>query len=99
VLSVLELYVLPGSEKALASAYHELNVFERARASGGFRAGRLLEPSEAGGPMLVISEWDDAESYERWLTSPVRDELADHLEPMLTGEPRVMGVYSERARG
>ena len=96
---MLELYVLPGSEKALASAYDELSVFERARESGGFRAGRLLEPSEPGRPMLVISEWDDAESYERWLTNPVREELGDHLEPMLTGDPTVVGVFSERARG
>ena len=99
VVSVLELYVLPGSEQALASAYEDLSVFDLARESGGFRSGRLLEAAEPGRPMLVISEWDNAESYERWLTNPVREELGDQLEPMLTGDPTVVGVFSERARG
>ena len=99
VLSVLELHVLPGSEQAVARAYDELGVFERARESGGFRSGRLLEPSEPGRPMLVIAEWDDADSYERWLSNPVREDLGDHLEPMLTGDPTVVGVFRERASG
>jgi heme-degrading monooxygenase HmoA len=99
VVSVLELYVLPGSEEDVAGAYDELGVFDRARESGGFRSGRLLQPAEAGQPMLVISDWDDAESYDRWLANPVREELGDHLESMLTGDPEVVGVYVERARG
>jgi heme-degrading monooxygenase HmoA len=98
-VSVLELHVLPGSEQAVARAYHELGIFERSRESGGFRSGRLLEASEPGKPMLVIAEWDDAESYRRWLSNPVREELGDHLEPMLTGDPMVVGIYHERANG
>jgi heme-degrading monooxygenase HmoA len=99
VVSVLELYVLPGSEEAVARAYDELGIFERSRESGGFRSGRLLDASEPGKPMLVIAEWDDAEAYQRWLSNPVREELGDHLEPMLTGDPRVVGVFYERASG
>jgi heme-degrading monooxygenase HmoA len=99
VVSVLELHVQPGRERAVARAYDELGIFERARESGGFRSGRLLEPAERGGPMLVIAEWDDAASYERWLANPVREQLGDHLEPMLTGDPTVVGVFSESVRG
>jgi heme-degrading monooxygenase HmoA len=99
VVSVLELYVLPGSEQAVARAYDELGIFERSRESGGFRSGRLLEPSERGKPMLVIAEWDDAESYQRWLSNPVREEIGDHLEPMLSGDPKVVGIFNERASG
>jgi heme-degrading monooxygenase HmoA len=99
VVSVLELHVLPGSEQAIARTYEELGVFERARESGGFRSGRLLEPTEPLRPMLVVAEWDDAASYERWLANPVRAELGDHLQSMLADEPAPGGVYSERVRG
>jgi len=99
VVSVLELHVVPGSERAVARAYDELGIFELARESGGFRSGRLLEPADPGRPMLVIAEWDDAASYERWLANPVREQLGDHLEPMLSGDPTVVGVFSERVRG
>ena len=99
VISVLELHVLPGSEQAVARAYTELEVFERARESGGFRSGRLLEPAEPGRPMLVIAEWDEAGDYERWLSNPVREDLGDHLESLLTGDPTVVGVFNERVRG
>ena len=99
MVSVLELYVLPGSEQAVARAYDELGIFERSRESGGFRSGRLLEPSEPGKPMLVIAEWDDAADYDRWLSNPVREELGGHLEPMLSGDPKVVGIFHERASG
>ena len=91
--------MLPGSEQAVARAYDRLGVFDRARESGGFRSGRLLEPSEPGRPMLVIAEWDDARDYERWLSNPVRGELGEHLEPLMTGDPTVVGVFNERVRG
>jgi heme-degrading monooxygenase HmoA len=99
IVSVLELHVLPGSAPAVARAYDELGVFERARESGGFRSGRLLEPAEPGRPMLVIGEWDDAASYELWLANPVRAELGGRLEPMLADEPAAGGIFYETARG
>jgi heme-degrading monooxygenase HmoA len=99
VVSVLELHVLPGSEPALARAYDELGIFERARESGGFRSGRLLEPADAGRPMLVISEWDDAGAYERWLTNPVREELGGRLESLLADGPAAGRIFYETARG
>src|SRR5262249_24067304 len=99
VVSVLELHVVPGSEQAVARAYDELGIFERARESGGFRSGRLLEPADPGRPMLVIAEWDGAGSYERGPGNPVREQLGDPLEHMLPGDPTVVGVFSERVRG
>jgi heme-degrading monooxygenase HmoA len=99
VVSVLELHVLPGREPSVAQAYDELGIFERARESGGFRSGRLLEPADPGRPMLVIAEWDDAGSYERWLANPVRAELGGRLESLLADGPAAGGVFYETARG
>jgi heme-degrading monooxygenase HmoA len=100
VVSVLELPVLAGCEQAVIAFYGEREVFEHARRSGGFRAGRLLEPSEQGTPFLVIAEWDDAEAYQRWLDNPVRDELGRGLAPLLDGvaadsAPTRGGVYRQ----
>jgi heme-degrading monooxygenase HmoA len=94
-VSVLELHVREGNEADVVRAYVELEVFERSRESGGFRAGRLLDPSEPGGPMLVIAEWDDVRSYDRWLTNPVRDELGDQLAPLLDDKPVAGRVFYE----
>jgi len=99
VVSVLELHVLPGSETAVASAYDELGIFQRARERGGFRSGRLLAPADAGRPMLVISEWDDAASYQRWLANPVREELGGRLESLLADRPAAGGIFYETASG
>ena len=97
VVSVLTLRVRAGSEPALVRSYEELEIFRHAQESGGFRSGRLLEPFGPDEPMLVIAEWDDVESYERWLASPVRERLGRELEPLLAGEPAAGSIYREAA--
>jgi heme-degrading monooxygenase HmoA len=99
VVSVLTLHVRAGSEPALVRSYEELEIFRQAQESGGFRSGRLLEPSGPDEPMLVIAEWDDSESYERWLASPVRERLGRELEPLLADEPAAGRIYREAAAG
>ena len=95
VVSVLTLRVRAGSEPALVRSYEELEIFRHAQESGGFRSGRLLAPSVPDEPMLVIAEWDDAASYERWLASPVRKRLGRELEPLLADRPAAGGIYRE----
>ena len=86
VVSVLQMPVRAGKEQQLAAAYETLEIFGRARESGGFRGGRLLQPLTAGEPFLVVAEWDEPAAYERWLDSPARAELGRHLEPLLDGD-------------
>jgi heme-degrading monooxygenase HmoA len=95
VISVLRLNVRPGSEQALIRYYSEHEIFERARESGGFRGGRLLEPVEPETAFLVIAEWDDAEAYRRWLENPVRAELGRGLEPLVGSQPPDGAIYRE----
>jgi heme-degrading monooxygenase HmoA len=85
VVSVLRVPVRAGSEAELAKAYETLEIFARARESGGFLGGRLLQPLSAGASFLVVAEWEDAAAYERWLSSPVRADLGRELEPLLDG--------------
>lgn len=93
VVSVLWLRVLPGNEETMIRFYEEERVFEHARASGGFRSGRLLEPLVPGEPFLVIAEWDDAAAYQGWLDNPVRAELGERLVPLLDDEPAPGSVF------
>ena len=95
VVSVLRLHVRPGSEQALIRYYIEHEIFERSRESGGFRAGRLLEPVEPDTAFLVIAEWDDAEAYRRWVENPVRAELGRGLEPLVGSQPPEGAIYRE----
>ena len=80
-------------------AYDALEVFRRARASGGFRSGRLLAPAEPGQPLLVIAEWDDAGSYDRWLANPAREELGLEIEPLLVEKPAAGQIYHDASGG
>jgi heme-degrading monooxygenase HmoA len=94
VVSVLRLPLRPGREEELRRAFDELEIFERSRESGGFLGGRLLRPL-AGGPMLVIAEWESARDYQGWLDNPVRDELGGRLEPLLDGDVQAGELYEE----
>jgi heme-degrading monooxygenase HmoA len=96
VVSVLSLTVRPGAEDDLVRAFAEQEIFEHSRRSGGFVAGRLLRPLTPGEPFLVIAEWDEPGSYERWLDNPVRDQLSAALKPLLAEEHVAPGkLYEE----
>jgi heme-degrading monooxygenase HmoA len=92
VVSVLRLPVRPGSEDALVRAFAELEVFKHSERSGGFLGGRLLRPL-AGGPFLVIAEWESDRAYTGWLENPVRERLGAHIEPLLAGEVEAGDLY------
>jgi heme-degrading monooxygenase HmoA len=95
VVSVLALAVRPGAEDDLVRAFAEQDVFGHSRRSGGFVTGRLLRPLMPGEPFLVIAEWDRAESYQRWLDNPVRDQLSAALQPLLADDVVPGRLYEE----
>jgi len=87
IISVLSLPIRLGFESEAVQFYIERDVFRLAAQVGGFRSGKLLQPSEPGAPFLVVSEWDDADAYDRWLAAPARAELSALLQPLLAGDP------------
>jgi heme-degrading monooxygenase HmoA len=95
VISVLRLPVRPGKESELVSAFAELRIFERSRESGGFLGGRLLCPI-AGGPFLVVAEWESASDYQGWLDNPAREELGGRLEHLVAENVEAGELYEER---
>jgi heme-degrading monooxygenase HmoA len=95
IVSVLSLSVRDGAGAELARMYDELEVFEHAQRSGGFRGGRLLRPLEDDGPYLVVAEWESAEAYQGWLDNPVRAELGQQLEPLLSDDVVAGRLFEE----
>jgi heme-degrading monooxygenase HmoA len=95
VVSVLAIAAKPGAEDDVVRMFAERGVFEQARRSGGFVAGRLLRPLAAGEPFLVVAEWESPESYQGWLDNPIRDQLSAVLEPLLVEHVAPGGLYEE----
>ena len=95
VVSVLSIAVRPGAEDDFVRAFDELEVFGHSRRSGGFRGGRLLRPLAEGRPFLVVAEWADAAAYQGWLDNPVREELKTKIEPLVTEDVAVGGLYED----
>jgi heme-degrading monooxygenase HmoA len=95
VVSVLQLAVTPGSEDELVRAFQEQDVFGHSRRSGGFLGGRLLRPLEPGDPVVVIAEWESAESYQGWLDNPIRGELSAAIAPLLAEQVVPGRLYEE----
>jgi heme-degrading monooxygenase HmoA len=95
VVSVLGIRVRPGAEEELVRSFVDLEVFEHARRSGGFRGGRLLRPLAEGEPFLVVADWDDAASYQGWLDNPVRAELNAKIEALVAESVPGGGLYEE----
>jgi heme-degrading monooxygenase HmoA len=96
IVSVLSLAARPGAEDDLVRAFAEHEIFEHSRRSGGFVSGRLLRPLTPGEPFLVIAEWDEPSSYQRWLENPARDQLSEALNPLLATEHVAPGkLYEE----
>lgn len=73
VRSLLYLQPVGGDYAALRAYFQEEQVLETAAQVPGFIGGELQEPIEQGGPALVTALWADAEAYQAWLDSPLRD--------------------------
>ena len=92
IVSVLRLPARAGTD--LAAAFAKLEIFEHSRRSGGFLGGRLLRSLEVDG-YLVVAEWEDAEAYQSWLDNPMRSELGEQLEPLLTDDVASGELFEE----
>jgi heme-degrading monooxygenase HmoA len=95
VVSVLQLAVRVGAEDDLVRAFEEQDVFGHSRRSGGFLGGRLLRPLVPGDPVVVIAEWDSAESYRGWLANPIRGALSAAIAPLLAEQVVPGRLYEE----
>lgn len=85
VVSVLQLTAREGAADELVRRFAELEIFERARESGGLIGARLLR-RHGGSDFAVIADWESRADYQAWLDNPARAETGAQLEPLLAGD-------------
>jgi heme-degrading monooxygenase HmoA len=93
VVSVLRLRARDGAADELVLRFAQLEIFERARESGGFLGGRLLRAKGGGAEFTVIADWETHDDYQAWLDNPVRAETGAQLEPLLADEVTAGELY------
>ena len=93
VVSVLRFRAREGAADELVRRFARLEIFERARESGGFLGGRLLRSEGGGSEFTVIADWETHGDYQAWLDNPVRAETGAQLEPLLADEVTAGELY------
>ena len=80
----------PGTEKALLDLITQLRI----GASGqyGYISGETLRNSACPDEFVVISVWDDEESWQNWLTSDERVALQQRIDALI-GVPTMCETY------
>lgn len=83
VLVLSERLVLPGHESAIASILKELAT--AAKANAGFVSARSMVDAENSARVIVVSEWKDVASWQRWAADGARQKQIEALRPHLFG--------------
>lgn len=76
------------------NCFHDyLDIVRRARkkavAINGFIAGELLQEREKKNVAVIISSWENFQSWNTWLTSKERSEALDEMRPLLTENEKI----------
>ena len=72
--------------------YLELSRRARKRANNidGFIAGELLQEKENSNLAIIISSWEDNESWDKWAVAEERLEIMEEMRPLLDSDERVI---------
>jgi heme-degrading monooxygenase HmoA len=79
--------------------FHDyLDMIRRARkqatAVEGFIAGELLQKKSDQNHAVIISSWENFESWEKWLTSDARRDVLKEMRPLLTDDEKITVLES-----
>ena len=93
-VTVLSLHVKSGREEELAAAFRDNDVLEAARSECGMLFAQLLPPATPGAPFVALAHWPNPETYDCWISSPVREQLNETLGKFLTDDPVSGDLYT-----
>ncbi|MGB0496292.1 MAG: antibiotic biosynthesis monooxygenase family protein [Kangiellaceae bacterium] len=62
---------------------------KQAHASDGYIAGELLQSKDDPCHVVIISSWDNFESWDKWSESDVRLSALEEMRPLLNSEEKV----------
>ncbi|WP_196140004.1 antibiotic biosynthesis monooxygenase [Aliikangiella sp. G2MR2-5] len=63
----------------------------------GFIAGELLQEKENPNHAVIISSWENFESWKTWLESKERLSVLDEMRPLLEGDEEITVLESSQA--
>ena len=81
--------------------FHDyLDMIRRARkqatAVEGFIAGELLQEKSNPDRAVIISSWENIESWDKWQSSPERAEVLTSMRPLLEADEQVTVLESSQ---
>ncbi|MBV1910002.1 MAG: antibiotic biosynthesis monooxygenase [Kangiellaceae bacterium] len=81
--------------------YLELSRRARKRANtiDGFIAGELLQEKTNPNLAIIISSWEDYESWSNWAEAKERLEVMEEMKPLLETEERVVVLENSHILG
>ena len=88
---VIKRKVPKDKEKELLPLIKQLRIATTQQA--GYISGETLERIDKPGETIVVSTWESAEDWNRWVTSPERSALQDKIDNLL-GQETEYEIYS-----
>ena len=88
---VIKRKVPKDKEKELLPLIKQLRIATTQQA--GYISGETLERIDKPGETIVVSTWESAEDWNRWVTSPERSALQDKIDTLL-GQETEYEIYS-----
>ncbi len=81
--------------------YLELSRRARKRANSieGFIAGELLQEKDNPNLAIIISSWEDIESWDKWAKAKERLEIMQEMRPLLSEDERVVVLENSNILG
>jgi quinol monooxygenase YgiN len=88
---VIKRKVPQNKEKELLPLIKELRIVTTKQA--GYISGETLQRIDKPGETIVVSTWERAEDWNRWVTSPERSDLQAKIDNLL-GQETEYEIYS-----
>ena len=88
---VIRRKVPPNKEKELLPLIKELRITTTKQA--GYISGETLQRIDKPGETIVVSTWESAEDWNRWVASPERSDLQAKIDGLL-GQETEYEIYS-----
>jgi heme-degrading monooxygenase HmoA len=83
----------PGRGDEVVALFARMGVLREASAVPGFVGAELQTAADGSDELLVTATWESAAAYDRWLESPVREQMRPALEQLLSERPAAGRVY------
>lgn len=85
VTVALTVPVAPANRQRVLDLYDRIAVLEKSMTVPGAIDTWIAEPAGADDALTVFTRWENAHGYEAWNADPRRDEILEHLLPLLDG--------------